>query len=424
VNERMSRRTLLGAMAGVTGASLTGSYMASATPSTQVGRRDQASRWDVIVVGAGVFGAWTAWKLHHLGKKVLLVDAWGPAHDRASSGGESRLTRSEYGGDELYTRMAWESLPDWQALSRQAGLPIFHPVGALYLYQDEHAAIAASMELHRRLKIPMEKLSRAQLAVHYPQIGLHDIAVGVFQPTMGALMARRAIQTLAAQFVASGGEYRQLAIKPPTGGALLEGIDATDGHRLQASQYVFACGPWLPKLFPDVVGSRIVPTRQDVFFFAPEAGDVRFQGQHLPAWVDPDHRNQHYGFPSLEQRGFKIALDRHGPRFDPDTGARQITAEALANVREYLAQRFPALARRPLSESRVCQYENSANGDFLIDRHPRWSNVVLMGGGSGHGFKHGPEVGRYASELIANRLRNPEPRFALARHAPQDQPKA
>jgi len=270
----------------------------------------------------------------------------------------------------------------------------------------------------------MEKLSRAQLAVHYPQIGLHDIAVGVFQPTMGALMARRAIQTLAAQFVASGGEYRQLAIKPPTGGALLEGIDATDGHRLQASQYVFACGPWLPKLFPDVVGSRIVPTRQDVFFFAPEAGDVRFQGQHLPAWVDPDHRNQHYGFPSLEQRGFKIALDRHGPRFDPDTGARQITAEALANVREYLAQRFPALARRPLSESRVCQYENSANGDFLIDRHPRWSNVVLMGGGSGHGFKHGPEVGRYASELIANRLRNPEPRFALARHAPQDQPKA
>lgn len=413
--KQVNRREVLGGMTALAAAGALASNAGSAAES-----RGPQAKWDVIVVGAGVFGAWTASKLNRLGKKVLLVDAWGPAHSRASSGGESRLTRTEYGGDELYTRMAWESLRDWQMLSHHAGLPIFHPVGALYLYQDEHPEIATSLALHQRLGIPFLKLSRAQLVKQYPQIGMDDIVVGVLQPTMGALMARRAVQTLVAQFIASGGEYRQVAIQPPRAGASVDELTGSRGETLRADQYVFACGPWLPKLFPDVIGSRIRPTRQDVFFFAPEAGDARFEGRNLPAWVDPDHKNQHYGFPSLEERGFKIALDAHGPKFDPDTGERQITAAALANVREYLAQRFPALANRPLSESRVCQYENSASGDLIIDRHPVWANAWLVGGGSGHGFKHGPEVGRYTAQLVTGNLREPEPRFALAKHTVQD----
>ena len=403
--------------------------------NTAGGNATGGKKWDVIVVGAGVFGAWTAWKLHEQGKSVLLVDAWGPAHSRASSGGESRLIRTEYGGDELYTRMAWESLPQWQALSQRSGLPIFLPVGALYLYQHASADVANSLALHARLGIPAQKLSRAELAARYPQIGLDRIEFGVLQPTMGALMARRAVQTLVAQFVAAGGTYRQVAVAPPRAGASLDAIDvggagtgaaAAGGgdsggssERLRADQFVFACGPWLPKLFPDVVGSRIQPTRQDVFFFAPEAGDTRFEAGHLPAWVDRDDEALHYGFPVLEARGFKIALDAHGPKFDPDTGERQITAPALAAVREYLARRFPGIARRPLAESRVCQYENSENGDFLIDRHPAWHNTWIVGGGSGHGFKHGPAVGRYVSEIVTGTLRTAEPRFAWSHHATQ-----
>lgn len=412
--KQVNRREVLGGMTALAAAGALASRAGSAAESG-----GPQAKWDVIVVGAGVFGAWTASKLNRLGKKVLLVDAWGPAHSRASSGGESRLTRTEYGGDELYTRMAWDSLRDWQMLSHLSGLPIFHPVGALYMYQQEHAEIATSLVMHERLGIPMVKLSRAQMQQRYPQIGFDGIEVGVLQPTMGALMARRAVQTLVAQFTSAGGEYRQVSIRPPRG-ATLDSVSGDGNEILRAGQYVFACGPWMPKLFPDVIGSRILPTRQDVFFFAPAAGDVRFQGEHLPAWVDPEHRNSYYGFPSLEQRGFKIALDAHGPKFDPDAGERMVTAAAVASVREYLAQRFPALARRPLSESRVCQYENSASGDFIIDRHPTWANAWLVGGGSGHGFKHGPEVGRYTAELVTGRLRKVEPRFALAQHATQE----
>jgi glycine/D-amino acid oxidase-like deaminating enzyme len=186
------------------------------------------------------------------------------------------------------------------------------------------------------------------------------------------------------------------------------------GEKLSAARYVFACGPWLPKLFPDLLGRRIFPTRQEVFFFRPSAGDDRFGPGALPGWADFNAGDIFYGFPDLEGRGFKIGHDLHGPAMDPDKGDRTPSPAALAEVRAYMERRFPALRGAPLSEARVCQYENSANGDLLIDLHPARPNVALVGAGSGHGFKHGPAVGAYAARLIMGTLAVPEPRFSLA----------
>jgi len=182
---------------------------------------------------------------------------------------------------------------------------------------------------------------------------------------------------------------------------------------------VFACGPWLPKVFPEILGQRIFPTRQEVFFFAPEAGDTRFLPAQLPGWADFNDGDIYYGMPDLEARGVKIAHDQHGAAIDPDVGDRTPSAKAIADVREFMQRRFPALANRPLVEARVCQYENSSNGDFLIDRHPQWENVVLVGAGSGHGFKHGPSVGRYAAQLVNGTNQSVEPRFSLQSKAAQ-----
>jgi sarcosine oxidase len=405
----VSRRQMLGGLA-------TAGTLASASRA-RAAKPASSSNWDFIVVGAGVFGSWTAWHLQRKGHKVLLLDAWGAAHSRSSSGGETRLIRTEYAGEPLYTRWAWESLAEWHALSKRHESPIFHEIGALYIYPEDSPKIDQSIALQRSLGIPIEKIGVAELARCWPQIGFDGIAVGVMQPTMGALMARRSVQTLVAEFVKAGGSFRQLAVdRPRSDRASLEAISG-GGESLRAARFIFACGPWLPKLFPDAVGDRIVPTRQDVFFFAPAAGDRRFEGAHLPAWVDVSSRYYHYGFPDIEARGFKIALDAHGPKYDPDASDRRITDQALADVRFYLARRFPDLAKRPLAESRVCQYENSDNGDLLIDRHPAWANVWIAGGGSGHGFKHGPAVGRYVSDLVLGTGRA-EPRFALASHKP------
>ena len=374
--------------------------------------------WNHIVVGAGVSGAWTAWQLRRRGARVLLVDAWGAGHSRSSSGGETRLIRTEYAGDPLYTRMAWESLAEWRALSARHENSLFHQVGALYLFPKDAPEIDRSIALQRSMDIPVEKIGVAEMAKRWPQIGYDGIALGVEQPTMGALMARRGVQTLVAEFVAAGGEYRQLAVAPPvTRGESLDLIDTATGERLSAGSYIFACGPWLPKLFPEAIGARIVPSRQDVFFFAPAPGDTRFEGARMPAWVDMSSPSLHYGFPDIEARGFKVALDAHGPAIDPDTTDRRVEDAALADVRGFLARRFPALARRPLAESRVCQYENSDNGDLIIDRHPQWRNVLLVGGGSGHGFKHGPAVGRHVADLAEGK-RQAEARFLLSAHPP------
>jgi len=411
MSHRITRRTAIGTAlaAGLT----------SAQVSTSKDAKMNKPAWDSIVIGAGVFGAWTAWHLRKSGQRVLLLDAFGAAHARASSGGESRLTRGSYGADEIYTRFAFDSLAQWKWLSDLSGLPIFHPIGVLFFFQKREPYVEQSLEVHRRLKLPTVELDRAGLEQRYPQANWKDIEVGLLEPEFGVLMARRAVQSLVRQLVKSGGEYRVAAVKPPDAAKPLAGIETAGGDTLQAANYIFACGPWLPKLFPRLLGPRIFPTRQEVFFFGTPAGDPRFAGGALPGWADFNDGDIFYGMPDLEGRGFKVAHDKHGPAIDPDRGDRVASPGALADARAYLAKRFPALASAPLNEERVCQYENSSNGDLLIDRHPTANNVVLVGAGSGHGFKHGPEVGRYAAELVTARLKAPEPRFSLATKAEQ-----
>jgi sarcosine oxidase len=374
---------------------------------------------DTVVVGAGAFGAWTAWHLQQAGHKVLLLDAYGIAHARASSGGESRMTRGSYGADEIYTQMALDSLTQWKCLSDRAGLPIFHNIGALFLFAQRDAYADATLAVHKKLGLPTQALDFGELAKRWPQANWQDVNLGIFEPQFGALIAQRAVQTLVREFELAGGKTAIASVMPPDAGGHLDGISCNNGERFFAQRYVFACGAWLPKLFPAELEGRIFPTRQEVFLFAPAPGDQRFVAPNFPGWLDFNNGDSYYGFPDLESRGFKIAHDRHGPPIDPDAGDRIASVEGLADVRRYLAYRFPALSERPLVESRVCQYENSANGDLLIDRHPTLDNVWLVGAGSGHGFKHSPEVGRMAAEIVMTAHSAKNPRFSLASKAMQ-----
>jgi sarcosine oxidase len=153
-------------------------------------------------------------------------------------------------------------------------------------------------------------------------------------------------------------------------------------------------------------------TRQEVYYFTAPAGDRRFDPPAMPIWIDFSDERRAYTFPRLAGKGFKLALDRHGPEYDPDTGSRDVTEEQIAAARSFLGERFPDLADAPFEQAEVCQYENTCNGDFLIDRHPELENVWLAGGGSGHGFKHGPAVGNYVAGILGKRI-EPEPRFSF-----------
>jgi len=366
-----------------------------------------AKTWDVAVVGAGCFGAWAAWQLRQDGRSVLLLDQYGPGNARSSSGGESRIIRMGYGPDELYTRLALSSLAAWRRLAEETREPLFHRTGVLWLARVGDRYATDTFATLARLGVRHERLAADDLRQRYPQFALGDDVWGMIEHASGVLMARRAVEAVVREAVRAGAEYRTAAVASPVGAS----IKTTDGSEIHAGTFVFACGPWLPKLFPDLLGARIFPSRQEVFFFGPPPGDEHFASPRMPAWID--FGEEIYGVPDLERRGFKLAPDRHGEAIDPDTGDRLVSAESVARMRAFLARRFPALAEAPLLETRVCQYENTSNGDFLIDRHPEAENVWLVGGGSGHGFKHGPAVGAYLAERIL-RGGPGEARFGLA----------
>jgi sarcosine oxidase len=377
----------------------------------------ESRNYDVAVIGAGVFGSWTAYSLRQSGATVALIDEYGPANSRASSGGESRIIRMGYGADEIYTRWSLLALPIWQQLFAQAGKPeLFQRTGVLWIAHENYQYALDTLATLQKLQVRFEKLSLADLRQRYPQISFEDDAWGILEPDSGVLMARRAVAEVVAQAKKAGVDFHTDQIVAPEARGRITSLKTSSGEEISAGTFVFACGPWLPKLFPDVLADRMFISRQEIFFFGVPAGSLQFAQPALPTWLYL--RDEFYGMPDLESRGFKVADDHHGPIVDPDTQPRMASVQAIAAARNFIGKRFPALKNAPIVESRVCQYENTSNGDFLIDRHPEFENVWLVGGGSGHGFKHGPALGEYAAGLILQSSSSAapkiEPRFSLA----------
>ena len=368
---------------------------------------------DVVVVGAGVMGAWTALQARRQGWRITLIDAFGAGHSRATSGDETRIIRASHGADQLYARWSREARQDWIAFGDATGEDFFVPAGALWFARSDDGFEAASEATLRGLDIPVERIAPTELTARWPQLAADDLAFAIFEPEAGLLMARRGVAAVARQFSAEGGRFELAwAALGERTGRRLDAVVTADGARHAADQYVFSAGPWLPRLFPEVAGDLIRVTKQDVVFVGPPAGDGRFSAEHLPCWVD--YGAAFYGIPGVEGRGLKLAPDRYGPVFDPSRGERIVDPESVRLARRYLARRFPDLADAPVVETRVCQYESTPDSHFVIDRHPELDNVWLVGGGSGHGFKHGPVIGRHVVARLAGASLAPgEERFGL-----------
>jgi len=367
---------------------------------------------DVVVIGAGVFGAWTAHHLAEGGARVTLVDAYGPGNSRSSSGDESRILRCGYGPDEIYARFARRSRELWRELEARndSGLPLWHECGVLWTAAADDAYSAATLATLQRGRYAVEVLDRSALRSRFPHLVTDGTGTAMLEPDGGVVMARRSVQALSAELARKNVVVRRGRASKPGAPRRVSAVRLMDGTDVSGDRFVFACGAWLPSVFSELLGPRITPTRQVVMYFGSPAGDDRFTAAHTPAWID--FGTGMYAIPDLENRGVKVGIDTHGARFDPDAGDRTIDPESVAAARAWLRRRIPELADAPLIESRVCQYENTSNGDFLIDRHPDHENVWIVGGGSGHGFKHGPAVGEYVTRLLTTNAAS-EPRFAL-----------
>jgi sarcosine oxidase len=342
-----------------------------------------------VVVGAGVFGAATARELDRRGWEVTLVEQYAPGNVRSGSGGETRLLRFSHGDAEWYSLLAHRALELWRELEAETGQRLFEPVGVAWFDSGEGGFSARSEATLARLGIPCERLTPEEARRLYPSLGGDDLRSVLFEPGAGVLYARLATQLLARGLPLTTG--RPTPAEPPP-----------------ADVVVWACGSWLAQLFPGVVEQKV--SRRDVFFFG---ADATWTG--TPGFCDYD--GPFYGHGDLGGLGLKIAPDKRGKEVDPDRLDRVTDPASERLAREYAARRFPALAGAPLVGTRVCQYDLTPDTHFLVARHPERPDWWLVGGGSGHGFKHGPALAEYVADCVEGK-REPERFHAVGRREP------
>ena len=370
----------------------------------------------IIVVGAGAFGGWTSLWLLRKGFKVTNIDLWGPGNASSSSGGETRLLRCVYGIGNIYTRLAARAHLLWLENEKGFGRQLFFPSGALWFVKDtdESGFINESLNGLDELELDYEKLTPGEAGKRYPLLNVTDLSSLVLEKKAGYLLAREACKSVTKRFVSEGGTYLQSTAKPGVvKNNKLSNLLLTNGN-MEADAYVFACGPWMADIFSEILGDKINISRQEVFYFGlPSHLASSFQNG-LPPWLDLAREHMYYGFPQTQHRGFKIAAHGQGKTFDPTNEDRLVSNHELEKARKYLTFRFPLLKNVPLLESRVCQYSNTPDEHFILDLHPGAGNVWLLGGGSGHGFKHGPALGELAAAAVAGESRIPD-EFSLKR---------
>jgi len=363
----------------------------------------------ITVIGAGAFGGWTSLYLLRKGFNVTLIDAWGAGNSRSSSGDETRVIRSTYGANETYFDLNVRALELWKENEKRFSTRLFHNCGVLWLcYHEKTALVDDSIPFARKHAMMYELLSKDELQKRYPIVNTDDLHHGYFDPYGGYLKAREATQAVQGAFVREGGTYIQAKVSPSQCvGGRMHSIQLSNGETCRGDAFIFACGSWLGSLFPDVLGNVITCSKQEVYYFGvPSGNSGRYE--NFPVWIDVDGQNFYYGIAGNANRGFKVGVDIRGEAFDPSTGDHTLNPQVLEKARVFLTHRFPELKDAPLLESRVCPYENSPDGNFLFNSHPDAANVFFLGGGSGHGFKHGPALGELIADVLTGNRTVPE----------------
>jgi len=414
--DKMHRRTILkGGLSGIVAAAAAGTVEAA----TKQARGPSIGRGlaDVTVVGAGAFGVWTALCLQEQGAKVTLLDSYGAGNARQASGDETRQIRAAYGEREIYTRWATRAFKRWHERQDEFKRRLIFNNGVLSPNEplDQYEA---EIRIFKKLGVPFETLSADECKKRWPQGGFDGDERALFEPDAGIVKARESLIAATEVFTQKGGTYKIGMAKPGTsGGGKLNTLVLADGTSMSTGTTLFACGPWLPTVLPDVLNNFVRRTRSEVFYVGSPPGDLSYHWERFPnMW----NGGGGYSLSDVDY-GYKVAPSGPGTlTIDPDNDERIVSPIMWEMARRFVAHRTPGLVGQPIVASRVCNLENSDNGHFIIDKHPGYSNVWIGGGGSGHAFKMGPVLGDYISARMLGVADPAEEKalFALSAHGP------
>lgn len=410
----IDRREFLKRVTAGAGLAISGPLLGSGQASPQRGASGAGPTGqsaEVVVIGAGAFGLWTALDLQRLGARVTVVDAYGAANSRATSGGETRGVRSSYGDRPhglLWTRWAKEAIHRWTSWDEEGKerlLPrLFFNTGDLILRDAVSPYIEDTRAHWEAIGAEYQMLTPDEVRYRWPWIRFENLEVAMYEPDAGVVRARRAIESVARVFEEEGGTIRIGRAAPRRrNGRRLDDISVNPGEPLSAATFIFALGPWFPKMFPELMGKRLrIPMGHTYYFAVP---DTRFMFPNMPSYGVPGCT----GWPALglDHRGFRVRTGGR-PAEDPDTSDRWIPKQYHDRPRAILERHFPDLVGAPINETRACHYESSVDSNFIIDHHPDFDNVWLIGGGSSEGFKFGPVLGEYIAKRVLGIEDDPE----------------
>lgn len=353
----------------------------------------------IVVIGAGAWGGWTAFNLQKAGCEVTLIDQHGSGNALSGSGDLTRIIRMAYGGDKNYSALTARSFELWRKYSMEFGTQMIYDKKALWIFRGINPAYAEeSVPLMSEMGFKLEELPVDVLKSQYPQINFTDITSAYLEHDSAYLLASESCQQVFRQFQLLGGAFVQEKVTELVReGSQVSAVRLATGELIIADSFVLACGPWLKQLVPEV-SSLIRVSRQEVYYF-----DVPETYHDLPIWVEfREGEEMFYGIPDHFRHGFKFAYDERTWLLDPDSDHRHITEEILEKMKRVLLNRFPELEDPKVLRHHTCVYENSPDGDFIIDKVPEARNAIMMAGSSGHGYKMGPALGELITEHFMN----------------------
>jgi glycine/D-amino acid oxidase-like deaminating enzyme len=359
---------------------------------------------DVAVIGAGVFGGWTALCLREMGHSVVLIDQYGPGNSKSSSGGEVRGMRAGYGDREYYTRWAIAAIEQWKIREAEFGTKLYFESGVLGVSRGLTPQATASRAVFDKLKFPYEILTRDELTKRWPQVATEDAPdiVGFYQPRGGTLKAHASCVAVASSFQKKGGRFvlAKASLAPNSKGNL-QSVTLSSGETVSAGTFIFAAGPWLLTMFPELLDKKLKVAKSGHGMIGLPAA----QGRDYSYPILP---NTNAMLPNVDGLGLAVMMTVGTTPVDPDTHDRVPTEAAKADVLARTVQWFPGLKGQPFINAHVCQLDSTVDANFIVDKHPGFDNVWLAGGGSDHGFKFGPVTGDYVAHRVVGRDKYPE----------------
>lgn len=366
--------------------------------------------YDVIVLGLGAMGSAAVYQLSKKGIKVLGIDQFSPPHLFGSSHGDTRITRQAIGEGEEYVPLVLRSYEIWREIEKITSKKLLTITGGLIMSSVEKSVHHGSEFFNQtvasaeKYNISHRLLDSNEIKKRFPQFKLQGNERGYFEEDAGFLRPELCIEVQLDLAKRNGVEValnEKILTYIPNGTSVTV---KTDKDEYSASKIIISVGSWVSQMLEADLGKYFTVYRQVLYWFDVSGAISQFEVSKFPVWIwEFGNREEDamYGFPAIDGQkgGVKLASEQYSISTNPGEVSREVTSqEKKAFYEKYVRPHFTGLTGNCI-KTKACLYTVTPDHKFVIDYHPKFSNVIIASPCSGHGFKHSAAIGEVLAEM-------------------------